>query len=128
MAEKAAFEQRPAENKRFKIPKEPDGFHYVICERPHPNDESASQLDLLDDMGYVEAGDISRRKVAMRIPMADFEELQKANQDRSRRNAMTPAAVTAGGQEVEGVMSNTIEDLPTVTAATFLGQKDSDGD
>lgn len=114
-------------DKRFKIPKEADGFKYVIAEKPGPNDEGSSPIDHLEDLGYEIVGDMSRRKVAMRIPMEEFEAIERGNQERSHRIAKTVASPALdGGQALQGVERNFIEDLPPMTVDQYLTGPDPD--
>jgi hypothetical protein len=125
---KQTFEQLPKVDARFKIPKEDDGYKYVIVEKPGPNDEGSSPMDTLSDMGYEFAGELSRRREAWRIPKDQFGEIERKWQEKSRRMAKTPAPVMVDNAPLQGVEKNSIEEQAPMRPQDFLAARDKDAD
>jgi hypothetical protein len=129
MAETSAVEQRSRREGRFNIP-ENDGYHYVIAEKPHADDQGSSPLDHLDDLEYEQVGE-SRRKVLLRVPIDQYNARLAREREQSQRVAKTPPKVAEGkdSAQIDGVVDNYVDELPgTPRVEDFLGTRDPDAD
>ena len=116
------YEAPPAKD-RIRAKKDDGEFHYVIVEKDERADDGMLMYEKYDDLGYVEDGPISRRKVQMKIPIAKYNELVKNAQELSRARTKLPSVPEVGGRPLEGVTGNTIEIEQPVSAEQFLSQQ-----
>ena len=121
--------EAPNTKERIKVKQDDADWHYVVVEKDERSDDGMLIYDKYDDMGYIEEGQISRRKVLMKIPQKDYQAQLRADQDKSRKLSKLPPVPTGeDGKPLPGMQDNYMKEMEPVNVHTFLGQRDPDAD